>query len=227
MFDTAKVIKAADAKYTDAKMVTEYISAKLGGKVGNQYAEPQGRISILNYQDVTADKWYADAIDYVTEQKLMNGFGATFRPNTSISRAMIVTMLYRQAGAPAVEGKLSDRFTDCADDAWYTSAILWASQNKVVNGYGTVFKPNQAVTRQELATILYKYAVLNGADPVTSYAVSYTDTISDWAMAGVAYCTASKLMTGVGGGRFGAASSATRAQGAQILMTIDKLEKAA
>ena len=227
MFDTAKVIKAADAKYTDAKMVTEYITAKLGGKIGNQYAEPQGRISILNYQDVTADKWYADAIDYVTEQKLMNGFGATFRPNTSISRAMIVTMLYRQAGAPAVEGKLSDRFTDCADDAWYTSAILWASQNKVVNGYGKVFKPNQAVTRQELATILYKYAVLNGADQVTSYAVSYTDTISDWAMAGVAYCTASKLMTGVGGGRFGAASSATRAQGAQILMTIDKLEKAA
>ena len=227
MFDTAKVIKAADAKYTDAKMVTEYISTKLGGKIGNQYAEPQGRISILNYQDVTADKWYADAIDYVTEQKLMNGFGATFRPNTSISRAMIVTMLYRQAGAPAVEGKLSDRFTDCADDAWYTSAILWASQNKVVNGYGKVFKPNQAVTRQELATILYKYAVLNGADQVKSYAVSYTDTISDWAMAGVAYCTASKLMTGVGGGRFGAASSATRAQGAQILMTIDKLEKAA
>ena len=128
---------------------------------------------------------------------------------------------------PDVIAALSDRFTDCADDAWYTSAILWASQNKVVNGYGKVFKPNQAVTRQELATILYKYAVLNGADQVTSYAVSYTDTISDWAMAGVAYCTASKLMTGVGGGRFGAASSATRAQGAQILMTIDKLEKAA
>ena len=74
---------------------------------------------------------------------------------------------------------------------------------------------------------MYKRQVLNGADQVKSYAVSYTDTISDWAMAGVAYCTASKLMTGVGGGRFGAASSATRAQGAQILMTIDKLEKAA
>lgn len=166
MFDTAKVLNRGDANYTDAKMVTEYISTKLGGKIGSQYAEPQGRISVLNYQDVTADKWYANAIDYVTEQKLMNG-------------------------------------------------------------YGEVFKPNQAVIRQELATILYKYAVLNGADPVTSYAVSYTDTISDWAMAGVAYCTATKLMTGVGSGRFGATSSATRAQGAQILMTIDKLEEAA
>ena len=227
MFDTAKVIKAADANYTEAKMVTEYITTKLGGKIGSQYAEPQGRISILNYPDVTADKWYAKAVDYVTEQKLMNGVGASFQPNTSISRAMIVTMLYRLAGSPAVEGKLSERFTDCADDAWYTSAILWAAQNKVVNGYGSVFKPNQAVTRQELATILYKYAVLNGAEPVASYAVSYTDAISDWAMAGVAYCTATKLMTGVGGGRFGAASSATRAQGAQILMTIDLAEKAA
>ncbi len=222
MFDTAKVIKAADANYTEAKMVTEYISTKLGGKIGTDYAKAQGRISVLNYQDVLADAWYAPAVDYVTEQKLMNGFGAAFQPNASTSRAMIVTMLYRQAGSPEAAGKLSDTFTDCADDAWYSKAILWASQNGVVKGYGKVFKPNQAVTRQEMATILYNFALANGADKITSYALSYTDTVADWAQAGVAYCTEHKLMSGIGGNRFSGASTTTRAMGAQILMNVDK-----
>lgn len=222
MFSDVKLVRKADVTYTDAKMVTEYIKTKLGGKIGQEYAKPQGRISVVTYADVDSNLWYAPAIDYVTDKKLMNGSGQTFQPENSTSRAMIVTMLYRQAGSPTVEGKLSDTFTDCADGAWYSDAILWAAQNKIVTGYGDVFKPEQAVTRQEMAKILYQYALYNGAEKVTSYAVSYTDKIDSWALAGVAYCTTNKLMTGVGGGRFAPTATATRAMGAQILMNLDK-----
>ena len=228
MFEGAKVLTKADATYTDAKMLIDYVSNKLGGVVGKEYAAPQGRISFIDYDDMSAVKWAVPAIIYVTEEGIMNGTGKNFDPNGSLTRGQLVTMLYRQAGKPEVEGKLSDTFTDCEDGKWYSNAVLWAAQNKIVNGYGDVFKPNQAVTRQEMAKILYGYDVaVNGAEKVEGAALTYkdADAVASWALDGVAYCTANKIMSG-NGGNFSPASTTTRAQGAQVFMNLGKLAAA-
>ena len=107
MFEGAKVLTKADATYTDAKMLIDYVSNKLGGVVGKEYAAPQGRISFIDYDDMSAVKWAVPAIIYVTEEGIMNGVGKNFDPNGSLTRGQLVTMLYRQAGKPAVEGKVS------------------------------------------------------------------------------------------------------------------------
>lgn len=214
----------------DNQVLINYIKDSLGGVVPESYAKPQGRITVLPtaYSDIADGAWYVKAVNYVTDNKIMNGTGKTFMPAADMSRAMLVTMLYREAGSPAVTGKLSDTFTDCKDDAWYSSAILWAVQNKIVNGYGKTFAPEKAMTREEMAKTLYTYAVYMGAEKVTTYALSYTDaaSIADWAKEGVAYCSAANLMVGTNG-NFLPNGTATRSMGAQVLMNIDSAAKAA
>jgi len=214
----------------DNQVLINYIKDSLGGVVPASYTYPQGRITVLPtaYSDVADGAWYVKAISYVTDNKLMNGTGKTFSPAASMSRAMLVTMLYREAGSPAVTGKLSATFTDCTDSAWYSNAVLWAYQNKIVSGYGSTFAPDKAVTREEMAKILYTYEVYKGAAKVTDYTLTYTDaaSIASWAKEAVAYCTTAKLMAG-SSGNFLPAGTATRSMGAQVLMNIDMAAKAA
>ena len=87
------------------------------------------------FSDVSADSWYADAVDYVRSNGLMSGTSAaTFDPDGTMTRSMLAQTLYRAAGSPAVSG--SDSFTDTQGGAWYADAVLWASQQGVVSGYG-------------------------------------------------------------------------------------------
>ena len=116
------------------------------------------------FQDVSDTAWYAGVVQYVYDHNLMNGTsGNVFSPEEGTSRAMVVTILHRQAGTP--EATAENTFKDVADGQWYTDAIRWAAEKGVVNGYSSeTFGPNDLITRQQMATILYRYAIRIGAD---------------------------------------------------------------
>ena len=207
--------------------VMSYITEELKGVVtAEKYGEPQGRITVLEpvFTDVVEGKWYYDAVMTAYEKELMNGVTAnTFEPLTAMNRAMLVTMLYRLEGSPAVEGNVSETFTDCKDTAYYANAVLWAFQNEIVTGRGeTTFAPLSNLTRQEMAVILYNYMKYKGADEVTEPELSYSDAdkVASWATAAVAYCTQTELMNGVTAETFDPAGSANRAMGATVLVRI-------
>lgn len=224
MFNDSKVLKAGDASYTDAQMVVDYIENKLGGTIGEEYAKPQGRISVNT--DIKGSDWFYEAVNYVLSNGLMTGTSdTTFTPNGALTRGMLVTVLYRMAGSPKVEGRVSEKFSDCTDGSWYADAVLWASANKVVDGYedGT-FKPTKSITRQEMAKVLYGYDKIGGktAEGITEK-LTYTDldAIADWALEAVTYCTAEKYLAG-SNGAFSPKGTATRAMGAKVLMNMTK-----
>lgn len=209
--------------------LVEYIKTELKGVIGKEYTNPQARITIKTYADVVDGNWAVPAINYVTEAKIMNGTGKNFSPNAALTRGQLVTMLYRQAGSPEVTGKVSETFTDCEDGKWYSNAVLWAASNKIVDGYGKEFKPDKAVTRQEMAKILYGFDMaVNGAEKLEGAALTYKDAdkVASWAVEGVAYCTTNKILSGTKGS-FNPTNTATRAQGAQMFYNISLSKEAA
>ena len=221
MFKDSKVLKAGDPTMTDAQTVLSYIETKLGGTIGEEYAKPAGRITI--YSDVKASDWYLKAVKYALDNGLMNGVGSAFAPNSALTRGMLVTILYRQAGSPAVTTKVTDKFSDCAEDSWYAPAVVWAAENNIVGGYedGT-FAPDKAITRQEMAKVLYGYDKVSGkAGEDFAVQLTYTDlsSIADWALEGVNYCTAAKYLSGTNNA-FNPAGTATRAMVAQVFMNM-------
>ena len=209
--------------------LVEFIKVKLNGVIGKEYENAQGRLNMAVFNDVPNNIWYTKAVNYVAEKSLMNGTGASFKPMDSTSRAMLVTVLYRMAGSPEVEGKVSETFKDCVDGSYYANAVLWASQNNIVNGYGDSFKPNQAVTRQEMAKILYGYdKVMEKAGETFAVQLTYTDldSIAGWALEGVNYCTAAGYLSG-SNNAFSPKGNATRAMTAQVLMNMTAEKEAA
>ena len=115
------------------------------------------------FSDVDANAWYAEAVMYCREHGLMHGTSSTtFEPESSLTRAMLVTVLYRSAGSPAVTG--SDNFSDTVEDAYYADAVLWASQQGLVNGYGNgLFGTNDPITQGQMNLIFQRYT----KEPVT------------------------------------------------------------
>ena len=209
--------------------LVEFIKVKLNGVIGKEYENAQDRLNMAVFNDVPNNIWYTKAVNYVAEKSLMNGTGASFKPMDSTSRAMLVTVLYRMAGSPEVEGKVSETFKDCVDGSYYANAVLWASQNNIVNGYGDSFKPNQAVTRQEMAKILYGYdKVMEKAGETFAVQLTYTDldSIAGWALEGVNYCTAAGYLSG-SNNAFSPKGNATRAMTAQVLMNMTAEKEAA
>ena len=122
------------------------------------------------FTDVSGDAWYAEAVAYCREQGWMGGTSDTeFSPGSSMTRAMLATVLYRQAGSPAVTG--TDSFTDTADDLWYSAAVLWASGEGVMGGYGNgLFGTGDPVTREQLAAILWRLEGSPAAEQGQTYA---------------------------------------------------------
>ena len=228
MFMNDKLI--VDESMPDNQVLITYIVDHLDGVVPADYAEPQGRITVLTavselpFTDVAADAWFFDAVKAVYEAELMGGVSDTeFAPDVNMNRAMLVTMLYRLEGSPEVETAVSDVFTDCADGEWYADAVIWANANGIVEGRSeTEFAPNDTMTRQEMAAILYRYEVFKGAEEVEAAELEYADAdaIADWAESAVVYCTDAGLMSGVSDTEFAPAGSATRAMGATVLMRL-------
>ena len=172
------------------------------------------------FGDVEADDWFYGDVKYVFENGLMNGVSADlFMPGLTTTRGMIVTVLYRLSGQPEVNGELI--FDDVAAGSYYEKAIIWASENGIVNGYGEgKFGPDDAVTREQMAAILCRYAKLMGYDTEASAdltAFADADSISSYAVDALSWANANGLINGIGGGLLDPAGKATRAQVAAIL----------
>lgn len=171
------------------------------------------------YTDVAEDIWYYDAVRYVTEKGLMNGVNTdSFAPNAITTRGMIVTILYRLENEPAA-GKCG--FTDVYAGQWYTDAVAWAAAAGIVNGYGDTFGPEDPITREQMAAILYRYASYKGCNVSAQADLSgYTDAgqISAYAVEAMRWANAEELITGVTASTLVPGGSAIRAQVAVILM---------
>ena len=174
----------------------------------------------LPFAEVSGSDWVYNDVRYVYEKGIMDGTGADrFSPNAPLTRAMIVTILYRMAGSPSVSG--SSDFTDVAAGKWFAKAVAWAAANGIVNGYGSgLFGPNDPVTREQLAAILYRYAVYGGMTAVTleENLGSFADTaqLSAYAIQAMNWAVGQGLINGSGSNLVPKAQ-ATRAQVAAII----------
>lgn len=175
------------------------------------------------FSDLDAKAWYHEGVDYALTNSLMNGVGGgRFEPDGQLTRAQLVTVLYRAAGEPDT-GKQVNPFTDVADDTWYTKAVIWAANNGIVNGVAkNVFAPDASITREQIAAMLYRYAGAEAAKEDKLSAFPDAAKTSDWAKEALNWAVASGLINGVADAN-GTASlepqaTATRAQIATILM---------
>ena len=223
--DSASKIQAARAAYnklTDAqkKLVTNYNTLTVAETaLANLNNNPTS--STLPFKDVS-NHWAKNAIQFAYDQGLFSGVSDTeFGPDIAMNRAMLVTVLYRMEDEPNVT--MNDTFTDIASNQWYTKAVAWANANGIVSGYSdTVFGPNDVVTREQMASILYRYAKFKGMD-VSSMndlsAFTDKDSISNWAQAAMQWANTNKLINGRTSTTLVPQGNATRAEVAQILMT--------
>jgi len=176
------------------------------------------------FTDTDYKAWYSDHVDYVYDEGIMNGTGEhSFGPDMALSRAMVVTVLYRAAGSPEVTGEIP--FADVEEGMWYSDAILWAYQNEVVNGVGdgSRFDPNGNITREQIATILYRYTQSLGVEMAEGADLNtYPDgaMVSAYAEEGMAWAVGEGLITGAvsnGVTTLSPWNTATRAQFATII----------
>lgn len=176
----------------------------------------------MHFSDVTESDWYHSAVHYVYENGMMTGTTDTvFAPDMDTSRGMIVTILHRLEGTP---GATISSFPDVDREEYYAKAVDWAYENKVVSGYGGnesgTFGPKNPITREQLASILYRYAEKKGMDVTVRGDLSGfadRDTISDYARDSVAWAVGVGLISGMGDGTISPAGAASRAQVATIL----------
>lgn len=182
----------------------------------------------MPFNDVPTTDYYYDAVKYVYDNGLMNGNNATgtmFDGHATLTRAMVVTILYRAAGSPGSVGY--NNFTDVPNNTWYTQAVTWANQNGVVTGDGNgTFRPTDAITRQELATILYRYNTTYKGRPTTGSTTlaGYTDQgyVSSWATAGMQWAVGNGIVNGTTTTTLTPGGNATRYQAATMLMRYGK-----
>ena len=179
------------------------------------------------FSDVAADAWYADAVTYVRDNGLMSGTSdTTFTPGGTMTRGMLVTTLYRMAGSSSLENEdLGYPFADVPGDAWYADGVYWARLAGVVGGYSEdQFGPDDPVTREQIAVILWRYAGSPAAESGTDFADE--GSISAYATQAVDWARANGIVNGVEDNRFLPQSSATRAQVATILRNYLTMEEA-
>lgn len=195
------------------------------------------------YTDISEDAWYAESVDYVTDNALMQGIGShLFTPDEVTTRAMVVTVLWRHAGTP---GRKGHNFLDVEASDWYFTAAEWGDFYGIVKGYPIEgipsdiqylgyryrFKGNQAITREELATFLYRYATTYAksaeqwqADQSMTFepnAFADREQVSDWAAEAMDWCVANGIIQGTPKGDellLAPSAHATRAELAAILM---------
>lgn len=182
-----------------------------------------------SFADVPAAAWYADAVQYVYENGLMTGVSESeFAPDSTATRGQIVTILWRLAGSPVVNYAM--RYADADEGAWYGEAVRWAASTGVVTGYTeSSFGPNDAITREQLAAILYRYIKTQGQGftGMWYFPLRYDDaaSISDWADEAMHWCVMKGVLNGTGETTLSPQLTATRAQLAAILRRFCELPK--
>ena len=222
-----------DGWYTDKEFTTEYDFSSKVTKSFTLYAkwtenktddnnDDNQPVSDNPFDDVEPDDWYYDDVSYAVENGLFNGTtDTTFDPNGIITRAMLVTVLYRAEGNPEVTNTAA--FEDVDTKAYYAQAVAWGQQNGIIKGYSeTEFAPDQNIIREQIAAIMHRYAKYKGIDTTEEELtdiLSYSDynDISEYAVPSVKYVVGSGLMKGKTNATFNPADNATRAEIAAIL----------
>ncbi len=202
-------------------------------KPGTTTTKPSGTVTALNINNVFADvkngEWYSEAVAYVYNKGMMNGTEKGFELNAATTRAMLVTMLYRLEGEPNTGNA---NFSDVADGQWFSKAIAWASSNGVVKGYENgdaqlvpngvrgMFGPNDAITREQLAAVLYRYAQAKGLDVSAKGSLTnFSDSskVSGWAAEAMQWAVGAGIING-DNGALKPQGNATRAEVAMMIM---------
>ena len=168
------------------------------------------------FVDVSAESWAADAVAFTSAHELFNGTGeTTFSPEQPMSRAMLATVLYNLEGCP--DQGLTDGFSDVDGSAWYAASVSWAAKNGITGGYGDgQFAPDENITREQFAVMLWRYAGSSAAD---EQALTFTDAdqASGYAMEALCWAVANGILNGHSDGRLDPCGLATRAQAAQMM----------
>ena len=201
------------------------------------FTQPDGKVTVTvtfrcdggelcpghHLTDVSKDAWYHAAVDYAVEHGIMEGVSETeFSPNTEVTRAQAVQILYNLEGQPTVDG--DNEFTDVF--GWYEAAVTWAAQTGVATGYGDgTFQPGDNITRQEFAQMLYNYAKYKGYDLTAEGDLSQfpdSGSVANWAETAMSWANGNGLINGHDNGTIDAGGTAIRAQAASILMKFDQ-----
>lgn len=206
--------------YADKGLTKKITSVKLDANTTVYAKWTEAPVSGLPFGDVKSADWFYNDVKYVYEKGMMAGTAAdVFAPNATTTRAMIVTILYRLEGSPAVTG--TSAFVDVPAGQWYTDAVNWAAANQIVKGTSaTTFAPNASITREQMAAILYRYAQYKGYDVTKKADLSgYSDNgqVSAYAKDALAWANAAKLINGVTNTTLAPQGNATRAQVSAIL----------
>lgn len=206
--------------YADKGLTQKITSVKLDANTTVYAKWTETPVSSLPFGDVKSGDWFYNDVKYVYEKGMMAGTAAdVFAPNATTTRAMIVTILYRLEGSPAVTG--TSAFVDVPAGQWYTDAVNWAAANQIVKGTSaTTFAPNDSITREQMAAILYRYAQYKGYDVTKKADLSgYSDNgqVSAYAKDALAWANAAKLINGVTNTTLAPQGNATRAQVSAIL----------
>ncbi|MBU5627391.1 S-layer homology domain-containing protein [Oscillibacter sp. MSJ-2] len=217
---TDKLLDALNGKDVTATAKFSANSSGGGGGGGSVVTPPTGWKN--PFTDVNENDWCYDAVKYAVENGLFNGTtDTTFSPNATMTRGMLVTVLYRLEGSPAVTAAPS--FSDVAADSYCAKAVVWANANGIVKGFSEdVFAPGSNITREQMAAILYRYAQYKGMEAVTleENLTSFPDAdeISEYAVSAMNWAVGKQLITGKTDGTLSPKGNATRAQVATILM---------
>lgn len=202
--------------YVGHRFMADQILAAMGKGNGGSSGH---NCALLKFIDLDPSMWYHEPIEYVLNRGIMDGMTEnTFAPEATLTRAMVVTMLYALDGKPAVSG--NNPFSDVSATDWYVNPVIWASEKGVVSGYtdGT-FGPARAVTREELATMLRSYAIYKMKDSSANGDLSgFVDqaAVSDWATNNVSWAVGHGIITGREGNRIAPKGTATRAEAATM-----------
>lgn len=223
MFKNDKTL--VDGTMLDNEVLIQYITDNLGGKISTDYKAAQARITVIRepFSDVHSSNWYYDGVVYAYDNSLFSGkTDTTFAPDATMTRAQLVTVLWRMAGSP--EPTAATTLTDVSADQYYAKAVAWAVEQGITSGYTeTTFAPDRPVTREQMATLLFKYAKVMKLDTtaggmaIREYA-DY-DQISAFASEALGWANAAGLIQGyTTDSTIRPQGTATRAQVAVILM---------
>ncbi len=192
------------------------------------YAIWKDLTSEVPFLDVLPTQWFYEGVQYTNQKGLMNGISDTeFAPDSDTTRAMLVTVLHRMEGRPAPQKESG--FSDVAAGTWYTDAVAWAAENNVVNGMGDgTFAPDAKITREQLTTVLFRYAQFKQKDEGTRAPLEpFADQakVSEWALEGMQWAVSKGIINGINEEdktNLQPQGNATRAQIATVLMRYDK-----
>lgn len=183
--------------------------------IEDQSATPTMPDWVNPFTDVAMSAWYYDAVKFVSENSLMNGISNNlFAPNENLSRAQLAQILYNKEGKPIV--RVGSTFTDVVADAWYSDAVTWVAANNIVNGYGNgLFGPDDNITREQLAVMLWRYA----GEPTGNIELSFIDAdqIGDFAQVAICWAVENGILNGKGNNILDPKGFATRAEVAQMI----------